>query len=466
MRAFDAALESHIGKWDKNLPIMASGMITSRQGWVELPYVACPAGLQSIAAAVHLHTSKHGRKIYFVPGISTRGLDGAPDVIRGEETQVLGASEGGNEHFVTPGTHSKWITVKDREITGFSSYMTGEVFALLKTHSILGKLMTGETASPSAFERGVRAGLKDPAGFLHNIFSTRTLALFNEMPTDHLELLSLRPGDRHRNRPCHCEKSGGRTVSDIGNSNPWRALHDGHEDSRIERELWQARCGSHWPATHRRCRGAARMTFADAISECGLIAILRGITTAEVEAVGQALVEAGIRVAEIPLNSPDPFASIEKMATAFKGKLVVGAGTVLSVQDVNLLKAHGGQISVSPDCNEAVIARARELGLEPVPGVFTPTEAFAAIRAGATHLKLFPAEAASPLTVKAWRAVLPKHVKVYAVGGVTPANMQGWVDAGVAGFGIGSNIYKQGATAAAVAKSAKEFITAWRALKS
>ena len=208
------------------------------------------------------------------------------------------------------------------------------------------------------------------------------------------------------------------------------------------------------------------MTFADAISECGLIAILRGITTAEVEAVGQALVEAGIRVAEIPLNSPDPFASIEKMAMAFQGKLVVGAGTVLSVQDVNLLKAHGGQISVSPDCNEAVIARARELGLEPVPGVFTPTEAFAAIRAGATHLKLFPAEAASPATIKAWRAVLPKHVKVYAVGGITPANMQGWVDAGVAGFGIGSNIYKQGATAAAVANSAKEFITAWRALKS
>jgi 2-dehydro-3-deoxyphosphogalactonate aldolase len=208
------------------------------------------------------------------------------------------------------------------------------------------------------------------------------------------------------------------------------------------------------------------MTFADAISECGLIAILRGITTVEVEAVGHALVEAGIRVAEIPLNSPDPFASIEKMAKGFKARLIVGAGTVLNLQDVNLLKAHGGQISVSPDCNEAVIARARELGLEPVPGVFTPTEAFAAIRAGATHLKLFPAEAASPATVRAWRAVLPKHVKIYAVGGVTPANMQGWVDAGVAGFGIGSNIYKQGATATAVAKAAKEFITAWRALKS
>ncbi len=207
------------------------------------------------------------------------------------------------------------------------------------------------------------------------------------------------------------------------------------------------------------------MTFADAVSECGLIAILRGITANEVEAVGQALFDAGIRVAEIPLNSPDPFASIQKMSMAFDSKLIVGAGTVLSAQDVNLLKAHGGEISVSPDCNEAVIARAKELDIEPLPGVFTPTEAFAAIRAGATHLKLFPAEAASPITVKAWRAVVPKHVRIYAVGGITPANMQGWIDAGVAGFGIGSNIYKQGSTTADVAKSAKEFVTAWRALK-
>jgi 2-dehydro-3-deoxyphosphogalactonate aldolase len=207
------------------------------------------------------------------------------------------------------------------------------------------------------------------------------------------------------------------------------------------------------------------MTFADAVSECGLIAILRGITTGEVDAVGQALFEAGIRVAEIPLNSPDPFTSIQKMSMAFKGKLIVGAGTVLSPQDVNLLKAYGGQISVSPDCNEAVIVRSRELGMEPLPGVFTPTEAFTAIRSGATHLKLFPAEAASPLTVKAWRAVLPKHVKLYAVGGITPSNMQSWIDVGVAGFGIGSNIYKQGFAPADVAKSAKEFVTAWRTSK-
>jgi 2-dehydro-3-deoxyphosphogalactonate aldolase len=207
------------------------------------------------------------------------------------------------------------------------------------------------------------------------------------------------------------------------------------------------------------------MIFADVVSECGLIAILRGITTNEVEAVGQALFDAGIRVAEIPLNSPDPFTSIQKMSAAFKGKLIVSAGTVLSPQDVNLLKAHGGRISVSPDCNEAVIARAKKLGIGPLPGVFTPTEAFAAIRAGATHLKLFPAEAASPITVKAWRAVLPKLVGVYAVGGITPVNMQSWIDAGVSGFGIGSNIYKQGFTTADVAKSAKEFVTAWRALR-
>jgi len=184
--AFDETLETHIGHWDKALPIMASGMITSRQGWVELPYVACPANLQSIAAAVHPHTSKKGRKLFFVPGISYRNAQGIPDVIRGEETQVLGASEGGVEHFVTPGTHSKWIDVENGAIKSFSTYMTGEVFALLKNHSILGKLVTGEANNEAAFEQGVRTSLEDPAGFLHRIFSTRTLALFNEMPADHL----------------------------------------------------------------------------------------------------------------------------------------------------------------------------------------------------------------------------------------------------------------------------------------
>ena len=207
------------------------------------------------------------------------------------------------------------------------------------------------------------------------------------------------------------------------------------------------------------------MTFEDAITDCGLIAILRGVTTPEIKDVGAALHDSGIRVVEIPLNSPDPFSSIERLASTFAGRLVTGAGTVLDASDINLLKAHKGEIAVSPDCNPAVIQRAREAGLVPLPGVFTPTEAFAAIRAGATHLKLFPAEAASPVTVKAWKAVLPKHVKLYAVGGITPTNMQPWIDAGISGFGIGSNIYKPGMSPHAVAKAAAEFVAAWKSLK-
>jgi 2-dehydro-3-deoxyphosphogalactonate aldolase len=207
------------------------------------------------------------------------------------------------------------------------------------------------------------------------------------------------------------------------------------------------------------------MIFSEALGRCGVVAILRGITAQEVSAVGEALVDAGITIAEIPLNSPDPFASIQAMAAAFKGRLVVGAGTVLGIQDVNMLKQHGGAISVSPDCNPQVIARAVELGITPLPGVFTPTEAFAAIRAGAAHLKLFPAEAASPATIKAWRAVIPRKFGILAVGGVTPQSMQGWIDAGCDGFGIGSNIYKPGKAAGEVQQAALEFVEAWNALK-
>ena len=207
------------------------------------------------------------------------------------------------------------------------------------------------------------------------------------------------------------------------------------------------------------------MTLEDALEACGIVAILRGVTPGEVIAVSQTLYNAGIRVVEVPLNSPEPFVSIEKLSKVFADKLVVGAGTVLSVQDVNLLKAHGGQISVSPDCNEAVISRAKDLGMEPLPGVFTPTEAFAAIRAGAKHLKLFPAEVASPQTIKAWKAVLPKHVKIYAVGGVTPENMGDWLAAGASGFGIGSSLYKQGMSMANISESAHSLVSAWKRAK-
>jgi len=207
------------------------------------------------------------------------------------------------------------------------------------------------------------------------------------------------------------------------------------------------------------------MKLDQALEACGIIAILRGVTPDEVIAVAQTLYDAGIRIVEVPLNSPEPFVSIERLAKAFADKMVVGAGTVLSAQDVNLLKEHGGQISVSPDCNSEVIARALAVGLDPLPGVFTPTEAFAAIRAGAKHLKLFPAEAASPLTIKAWKAVLPKHVRVHAVGGVTPDNMKEWLSAGASGFGIGSALYKQGMALSKISESAHTLVSAWKRAK-
>jgi 2-dehydro-3-deoxyphosphogalactonate aldolase len=207
------------------------------------------------------------------------------------------------------------------------------------------------------------------------------------------------------------------------------------------------------------------MRFEEASQVCGIIAILRGVTLDEVTGIGDALYEAGIRIVEVPLNSPEPFRSIAALAARFKDRMVVGAGTVLDVESVDRVKSAGGQISVSPDCNEAVIARAVERNLVPLPGVFTPSEAFAGVRAGARHLKLFPAEAASPKTVKAWKAVLPRDVNIHAVGGVTPANMKEWAEAGCAGFGIGSNIYKPGMSANDVSKAARDFVAAWKSLK-
>lgn len=207
------------------------------------------------------------------------------------------------------------------------------------------------------------------------------------------------------------------------------------------------------------------MRFEDAAKACGIVAILRGVTPEEVAGIGDALHDAGIRVVEVPLNSPEPFRSIATLAARFQNRMVVGAGTVLDVDSVDQLKSAGGQISVSPDCNPQVIARAVENGMVPLPGVFTPTEAFTAVRAGARHLKLFPAEAASSKTVKAWKAVLPRDVNVYAVGGVTPANMKDWADAGCSGFGIGSNIYKPGMSAEDVAKAARAFVAAWKDLR-
>jgi 2-dehydro-3-deoxyphosphogalactonate aldolase len=194
------------------------------------------------------------------------------------------------------------------------------------------------------------------------------------------------------------------------------------------------------------------------LDECPLVAIIRGVTPAEADAIGDALYEGGIRIIEVPLNSPDPLKSIERMAKKFGDAVLVGAGTVLDPVDVQRVRGAGGRIIVSPDTNTEVIAATAAAGLVSSPGYFTPSEAFAAIRAGATTLKLFPAEAANPAVLKAQLAVIPKDVPILIVGGVKPDTMKPWLDAGAAGFGLGGGLYKKGQSAAETLEKARSYV--------
>lgn len=192
-----------------------------------------------------------------------------------------------------------------------------------------------------------------------------------------------------------------------------------------------------------------------------IIAILRGVTPAEVVGITEILVKAGITLIEVPLNSPDPLVSIASLAKAFAGRAEVGAGTVLSVADVEAVNAAGGQLIVAPDTNEAVISRTRELGMASYPGVFTPSDAFRAIHAGATGLKFFPAEVLGPKGIKAMKAVLPPALPLYAVGGASPENFREYFDAGCAGFGLGSYIFKPGMSLGDIESRAQAAVAAY-----
>jgi 2-dehydro-3-deoxyphosphogalactonate aldolase len=194
------------------------------------------------------------------------------------------------------------------------------------------------------------------------------------------------------------------------------------------------------------------------MAECPLVAIIRGVTPAEAEAIGDALYEGGIRIIEVPLNSPEPIDSIRRLVARLGDRALIGAGTVLEAEQVREVAAVGGRLIVSPNTHAPVIEAAAAAGMVSTPGYFTPSEAFDALRAGATGLKLFPAEGASPKVVKAQRAVLPKDVALLVVGGISPDNMQPWLDAGANGFGLGSGLYKPGQSAEETAQKARAYV--------
>lgn len=203
--------------------------------------------------------------------------------------------------------------------------------------------------------------------------------------------------------------------------------------------------------------------LASAMRHCGLVAILRGVQPGEVVAIGQALYGAGFRVIEVPLNSPEPLASIRALRDALHADALIGAGTVIRPEDCAAVAAAGGQIVVMPHSDAAVIRAAKAAGMACAPGVATLTEAYAALAAGADVLKLFPAEALAPAVLKAWRAVLRPPVALLPVGGITPESIAPYAQAGASGFGLGSALYKPGDSAADVALHAAAFMQAWRA---
>ena len=207
---------------------------------------------------------------------------------------------------------------------------------------------------------------------------------------------------------------------------------------------------------------ALNARFTAATAALPLVAILRGIAPDEVEAVGAVLYEAGFRLLEVPLNSPDPFTSVALLRRALPAEALVGAGTVLSPERVERLREAGGELVVMPHADTQVIRAAKAAGLLCVPGVLTPTEAFAALDAGADALKLFPAELVTPAVLKAMRAVLPKSTLLLPVGGINPDAMAPYLAAGANGFGLGSALYAPGMSAAQVGERARAFVAAWQ----
>ncbi|WP_100239633.1 2-dehydro-3-deoxy-6-phosphogalactonate aldolase [Sphingobium sp. LB126] len=206
--------------------------------------------------------------------------------------------------------------------------------------------------------------------------------------------------------------------------------------------------------------------FNAALASTPLIAVLRWITPDEVEGVGEVLVEAGFKLIEVPLNSPDPYESIRRLSKRFGDRALIGAGTVMDPVDVKKVQDAGGRLIVMPHADLDVVRAAYWADLPCVPGVATPTEGFAAMAAGAVGLKVFPAEAIPPAALKAWRAVFAKHIPLFPTGGIVPETMADYVEAGASGFGTGGRLYAPGRTVEEVRARAQAYVAAWHATQA
>jgi 2-dehydro-3-deoxyphosphogalactonate aldolase len=427
---------------------------------------ACPASVEALAGAL-VPTPGDGPLI--VPGVIQR--EGLANVMRGEETQILGAlclhpGLRARARLALPGTHSKWAELREGRITGFDTFMTGELYAVLRAHSILGRLAKAEPAPAAAwaaFERGVRS-TGGPLAL--RLFSARALVVAGEMAA---ETASNTCRACSSATSCAAPAPSGRP--DRG-ARPLRPLPGRRGGVGPGGSAHHRRGGGHHgrPVPHRSTGRADGRKPVNRRSRPASRGFPRGHPArraagggaADRPCPGRGRLRGNRGAAQLAAADGEH----RTAGREFGAHALIGAGTVTSPVQVAEVAAAGGRLVVMPHGDAAVIRAAKAAGMSCAPGIATPTEGFAALAAGADALKLFPAELLGPPVLKAMRSVFPAGTLFLPVGGIAPGNMGPFVAAGAAGFGLGSALYRPGADAAEVGRNAHAFVDAWRALHS
>ena len=369
---FEAALRETVGAWlaAGETEILLSGMVGSRQGWREAAYLPCPADPAALASAL-LPVAFEGAAVRIVPGLSDTDEQGTPEVMRGEETQIAGIlSELGDDALVClPGSHSKWTRVQGGRIVSFRTFLSGEAFAAIRAGTILGRMMPDAPHDPAAFTRGL-ARAAQPGHLLHHLFGVRTMGLTGLLadPASASYLSGLLIGHEVR-----AALGSSRAVSLIGSASLTALYAAAIAAAGAGANILAEDAAASGLAQIGRCVqwGRNGMTLKDWLRRCPLVAILRGVHPDEAEAVGEALVAAGIGIIEVPLNSPDPLRSIERLARRFADTALIGAGTVMEPAEVARIADAGGRIIVTPHAATDVVRAAKAAGLFACPGMFT-----------------------------------------------------------------------------------------------